>query len=309
MTSMTSSKALSIKHKRPNVGLIALAIPGLIFLVLIYFVPLFGLVIPFKSMNYSKGIFGSDWIQPIYKNFEFFFKSQDAWIVTRNTIGMNAIFIFLTLILSVLFAIFLYELSSKSVKVFQTCMFVPYFISWVVAGYVLYAILCPDMGVIPKLIGKGGPNFYNDTTWWPLIMTLSYLWKGIGYNTLLYYATLIGMDSSQFEAAAIDGATKFQRTIHIELPYLAPTITMLILLQIGKIFYADFGMFYFLPRNSGSLYPVTDVIDTYVFRTLQVTGDIGMSSAMGLYQSIVGFMLVLISNLVVKKIHKEYALF
>lgn len=309
---MTSNRVRIAEKKRWNYGLTILAIPGLLFLVAYYYVPLFGLIIPFKKMDYAKGILDSEWIKPIFKNFEFFFKSQDAWIVTRNTIGLNCIFIFTTTVLAVILAICLYELSSKKVKIFQTSMFVPYFVSWVVGGYVMYALLSPDLGVFPNLmksIGKQAPNFYNDPTWWPLILTISYFWKNIGYMTLLFYTSLMGMDSAHFEAAAIDGASKVQSTWYIILPYLTPTIVLLTLLQIGKIFYADFGMFYFLPRNSGMLYPVTDVIDTYVFRTLQVTGEIGLSSAMGLYQSVVGFILVIVSNLVIKKINDEYSLF
>ncbi|HIU76551.1 MAG TPA: sugar ABC transporter permease [Candidatus Pelethocola excrementipullorum] len=298
------------KRKAMNWGLMALAVPGLFFLIAYYYVPLFGLVIPFKKMDVAKGIFGSDWCG--LDNFKFFFQSPDVWTVTRNTIGLNALFITMTLILSVVVALGLFELSKRKVKVFQTCLFVPYFISWVVGSYVIYALLSPDMGVIPNLMEKFNmtpPNFYSEPKYWPFILTTSYFWKHVGYNALIFYATLMGMDISQHEAAAIDGATKIQRIRFICLPHLMPTIVLMALLMIGKIFYADFGMFWFLPRNSGVLYPVTDVIDTYVFRMLRVMGNIGMSSAVGLYQSVVGFILVLVTNLIVKKRNEDYALF
>lgn len=267
-------------------------------------------MIPFKKMDVAKGIFGSDWCG--LDNFKFFFQSPDAWTVTRNTIGLNAVFISMTLVLSVIVALGLFELSKRKVKIFQTCLFVPYFISWVVGSYVIYALLSPDMGVIPNLLEKfslAAPNFYSEPKYWPFILTTSYFWKHVGYNALIFYATLMGMDTSQHEAAAIDGATKMQRIRYICIPHLMPTIVLMGLLMIGKIFYADFGMFWFLPRNSGVLYPVTDVIDTYVFRMLRVMGNIGMSSAVGLYQSLVGFILVLVTNLIVKRRNEDYALF
>ena len=298
------------KRKAMNWGLLALAVPGLFFLIAYYYVPLFGLVIPFKKMDVAKGIFGSDWCG--LDNFKFFFQSPDAWTVTRNTIGLNAVFISMTLVLSVIVALGLFELSKRKVKIFQTCLFVPYFISWVVGSYVIYALLSPDMGVIPNLLEKfslAAPNFYSEPKYWPFILTTSYFWKHVGYNALIFYATLMGMDTSQHEAAAIDGATKMQRIRYICIPHLMPTIVLMGLLLIGKIFYADFGMFWFLPRNSGVLYPVTDVIDTYVFRMLRVMGNIGMSSAVGLYQSLVGFILVLVTNLIVKRRNEDYALF
>lgn len=298
------------KRKAMNWGLLALAVPGLFFLIAYYYVPLFGLVIPFKKMDVAKGIFGSDWCG--LDNFKFFFQSPDAWTVTRNTIGPNAVFISMTLVLSVIVALGLFELSKRKVKIFQTCLFVPYFISWVVGSYVIYALLSPDMGVIPNLLEKfslAAPNFYSEPKYWPFILTTSYFWKHVGYNALIFYATLMGMDTSQHEAAAIDGATKMQRIRYICIPHLMPTIVLMGLLMIGKIFYADFGMFWFLPRNSGVLYPVTDVIDTYVFRMLRVMGNIGMSSAVGLYQSLVGFILVLVTNLIVKRRNEDYALF
>ena len=304
---------MRLKNKSRNAnqgGMILLTIPGLLFLLAFYYVPLFGLIIPFKNIDYAKGIFKSDWCG--LKNFQFFFKSEDAWRVTRNTVALNFMFIAVTLTLAIALALILFELGTKEVKIYQTMIFVPYFVSWVVAGYVVYAFLDPYMGAVSNMLenaGKTVPNFYNEAKHWPVILLIAYVWKNIGYMTLLFYATLMGIDTNQFEAAALDGANKFQIALKISVPYLLPTIIMMTLLQIGKIFYADFGMFYFLTKDSGLLYPTTDVIDTYVFRALRISGDIGMSSAVGLYQSLVGFLLVLGSNLVVRKIDKDSALF
>jgi putative aldouronate transport system permease protein len=293
-----------------NWGLFVLGIPGLIFLFAFYYIPLFGLIIPFKRMDYAKGILRSPWVG--FKNFEFFFKSQDAFRITRNTLVLNFMFIILILVISVALALLLFELPRRQVKIYQTCLFVPYFISWVVASYVLYAIINPALGLIPmiyKNLNLSPPDFYFTAAYWKIILPVSYLWKNLGYNILLYYAALMSIDANQFEAAAIDGANKLQITFRISIPFLVPLITLLVVLNIGRIFYADFGMFYFLTRDSGRLYPVTDVIDTYVYRALRITGDIGMASAAGLYQSAVGFVLVLCSNLVVRRINRESAIF
>ncbi|MDR2629625.1 MAG: ABC transporter permease subunit [Spirochaetaceae bacterium] len=293
-----------------NWGLLVLGLPGLIFLLAFYYAPLFGLIIPFKRLNYAKGIWGSDWVG--FKNFEFFFKSQDAVRVTRNTLGLNLSFIVFTLILAVTLALLLFSLSRKKVKIYQTAMFIPYFISWVVASYVLYALQNPVSGLLPnglKQIGIELPNIYATPKYWPFILSASYIWKNVGYMTLLFYTALMGIDATQFEAAAIDGANALQITFRISIPFLVPVITLLAILQIGKIFYSDFGMFYFLTRDSGPIYSTTDVIDTYVYRALRLTGDIGMASAAGLYQSVMGFAAVLCSNLIVRRINRESAIF
>lgn len=298
------------KNKRVNWGLWMLACPGLIFLIAFYYLPLYGLVIPFKQIDYAKGIWGSDWVG--FKNFEFFFGSQDAFRITRNTICYNLAFIFITIGIALVLALLMYNLTKNQVKVYQTALFIPYFISWVVASYILYALLSPQLGVIPNLMEKFGvpsPNFYYETKCWPIILVLAYLWKNVGYMTLMFYAALIGIDSSQFEAAKVDGANQFQVMTKIAIPFIRPVVIMMILLQIGKIFNSDFGMFYFLTRNSGPLYPVTDVIDTYVYRALRVTGNMGMAAAAGLYQSIMGFIVVMGSNLLIRRIDKDSALF
>lgn len=288
-----------------------MAIPGILVLIAFNYLPLvLGWFMPFKKISYSKGIFDSPWCG--LDNFKFYFTSQDAFRTTRNTVLLNLLFIAVTIALSVLLALFMFQLNKTSVKIYQTAIFIPYFVSWVVASYILYAFLAPDQGVIGNLLalfGKEKVNFYTRPGAWPVILLICYIWKQVGYHTLLFYASLIGIDASLLEAAAIDGASKAQRMWHVALPHIAPIVIMMTLLSIGKIFYSDFGMFYFLTKDAGALYATTDVIDTYIYRALRVTGDLGLSAAVCLYQSLVGFVLVLISNLIVKKANPDYAMF
>jgi len=296
------------KRKR---GLLLLAFPGILILFVNNYLPMFGMFIAFKSINYSQGIFKSPWVG--FQNFKFFFQSQDAFMVTRNTIALNLIFITLNLVLSILFALFLFEISKNAVRIYQTVLFIPYLLSWVVVSYALYIFLNNDYGVLNSLLKtlfKLDPIYwYGEPAYWPLILTLSFLWKSLGYSTIIFYAGLMGMDTSYFEAASIDGATKIQQTLKLAVPLLSPLIVLILLTQIGRIFYSDFGMFYFLPKDSVMLYPTTDVIDTYVYRTLRVVGEPGMAAAVGLYQSAVGFILVVLSNASIRKISEENSLF
>lgn len=303
---------LPVRKKRGlNWSLLSMAIPGILVLIAFNYLPLvLGWFMPFKKISYSKGIFDSPWCG--LDNFKFYFTSQDAFRTTRNTVLLNLLFIAVTIALSVLLALFMFQLNKTSVKIYQTAIFIPYFVSWVVASYILYAFLAPDQGVIGNLLalfGKEKVNFYTRPGAWPVILLICYIWKQVGYHTLLFYASLIGIDASLLEAAAIDGASKAQRMWHVALPHIAPIVIMMTLLSIGKIFYSDFGMFYFLTKDAGALYATTDVIDTYIYRALRVTGDLGLSAAVCLYQSLVGFVLVLISNLIVKKANPDYAMF
>jgi putative aldouronate transport system permease protein len=284
-------------------------VPLIILLVFSYF-PILGTFIAFKNVNYTKGLFGSPWCG--FDNFKFFFTSQDAFRTTRNTLLMNLSFIAATTVLSIFCALKLYNLTRKFVKTFQTVLFIPYFLSWVVISYVAYVFLNPEYGLFNaflKFCHLPVMNWYNDPTWWPLILLFWYLWKNVGYTTIIYYTGLLGIDPAYYEAASIDGASNFQKTMKITMPLLAPLVTLMVLLGIGRIFFSDFGLFYFVPKDSGMLYPVTDVIDTYVYRSLRVTGDIGMAAAAGFYQSLVGFILVLLSNRIVKMFNKENAIF
>ena len=277
---------------------------------------MFGTVIAFKDYRYSRdgflaSLIQSEWVG--FQNFEYLFSTNDAYIITRNTILYNTAFIILGLIFSVAMAIILSEIVSKRMaKLYQTGMFLPYFLSWVIVGYFTFSFLSVDKGVINQILvslGKPAITWYSDPTYWPFILVFLNLWKGIGYSSVVYLAAIVGIDKTYYEAAMIDGANKWQQIRHITIPSITPLITILTLFAIGRIFYADFGLFYQIPRNSGPLYEVTNVIDTYVYRGLKASGEISMSTAAGLYQSFVGFVLVITSNWIVRKFNKDNALF
>lgn len=291
--------------------LFLLCVPALIFLLIFNYIPMGGLIIAFQDYRVDKGFWGSEWIG--IKNFEFFFQSDTAWRITRNTVGYNAVFIILGIIFPVGFAILLNEITKKFyVKVYQTIMFIPYFLSWVVVSYMLFTFLETDLGFLNKFLlsmGVQPPDWYFEAQYWPFIIIIMNTWKSLGYTAIIYYAAILGIDREYYEAAAIDGASKLTMINKITLPFLMPLITLLTLISIGRIFSGNFDMFFNLPKDIGMLYSTTDVIDTYVYRSLRVMGDTGMAIASGFYQSIVGFLLVLISNSVIKKINKDNAVF
>jgi len=296
---------------RDNRTLLMMCMPAVILLVAFNYVPMLWMTMAFKRYRADLGLFGSEWVG--FENFKFFFQSQDAWRVTRNTIGLNAIFIVLVLIFSVSFAILLSNVTKKLwLKFYQTVFFFPYFLSWIVVAYMLFSFLNMDHGIINTWLNKLGIDsikWYTEASYWPPILTLSYIWKNAGYYSLIYFAGILGIDKAYYEAASLDGASNWQMTWKITIPLLMPVITIVTLLQVGRIFFADFGLFYFLPRQIGILFPTTDVIDTYVYRALRVTGETGLATAAGLYQSIVGLILVVTANAVVRRINKESALF
>lgn len=287
-------------------------LPGALYLLINNYLPMFGIVIAFKKVDFSKGILASDWIG--LKNFEFLFASQDAMIITRNTILYNLAFITLNLILGVLFAIFICDIVNKRMKkVYQSALLFPFLMSMIIVGYIVFAFLSMQNGIMNKSIlpalGMDPIFWYNEPKYWPFILIFANVWKSVGYGCLIYISSINGIDPSLYEAAELDGAGKIKQIINITLPSILPSIITLTLLNIGRIFYSDFGLFYQVPRNSGMLYATTNVIDTYVYRALMLQGNIGMSSAAGVYQSVVGFFLVLLSNFVVKKISPDNALF
>lgn len=307
----TPIKRKPFKDFMNNFELLLLALPAIVFIFIFKYTTMAGVLIAFKNFKYNKGFWGSDWVG--FRNFKFFFTSQDAWRVTRNTVGMNLVFIALGLITSVAIAIMLFEISRKIlVRTYQTAMIFPNFISWVVAGYMFYAFFNVQYGIFNGFLDKLGLepiHWYSKPEYWPFILAFASIWKGAGWGSVIYFASLVGIDPQYFEAAEIDGAKKLQIIRYITLPFLKPLMIILTILAIGGIFSADFGMFYNLARDIGPLYPTTDVIDTYVYRALRVNGDIGMSSAVGLYQSAVGFVLVFATNLIVRKISPENSLF
>ena len=288
-------------------------LPGAIYLFIDRYIPMSGLVIAFKKINWRDGILGSKWVG--FKNFEYLFKTKDALNITRNTILYNLAFIVLGTLLSISVAIILNEITNKRMKQFyQTVILMPYLISIVVVSYLVFALLSSETGFINntvlKAFGVDPVSWYTEPKYWSIILVVVHLWKVFGYDTILYYATLVGIDQSYYEAAVVDGANRWQQIIHVTIPNLLPTIITLTLLAIGKIFYSDFGLFYQVPMDSGPLLDATSTIDTYVYRGLITLNDIGMSSAAGVYQSIVGFVLVLLANWAVKKVGgKESGLF
>ncbi|CAM4336309.1 ABC transporter permease subunit [Paenibacillus alkaliterrae] len=299
-----------------NKAMLAMVLPATLWFIFFSYLPMAGMVVAFKEYRYSRdgflaSIIESKWVG--LQNFKFLFSTNDAYIITRNTVLYNIFFIVLGLVIAVAMAIMLAEIANKRLaKVYQTGMFLPYFLSWVIVGYFVYSFLSMDKGVVNQIFGWFGIdplNWYSNPTYWPIIIVVVFLWKSVGYNSVIYLAAIMGIDKSLYEAAMIDGANKWQQIRNITIPMLTPLITILTLLAIGKIFYADFGLFYQVPRDSGTLYSVTNVIDTYVYRGLKSTGEIGMSTAAGLYQSLIGFILVITSNGIVRKFNKDNALF
>lgn len=287
--------------------LYAMMLPGLIYLIVNNYIPMAGLVVAFKKYNYQDGIWGSDWCG--LSNFKFLFATRDAWLMIRNTLGYNFVFILTGTVFAIAVAIILNELRGKfSKKIYQTLILLPYLISMVVVSYIVYAFLSSNSGFINKTFDTN-INWYMTAKYWPFILVLVNLWKSFGYNSIIYYATVIGIDSSLYEAAVVDGASRWQRIWHVTLPGLRPTIITLTLLAIGRVFYSDFGLFYQVPQNSGLLYDMTTTIDVYVYKGLMLLNDVGRSAAAGFFQSICGFILVLTANLVVSKIDKDNALF
>jgi ABC-type polysaccharide transport system, permease component len=300
-----------IKKNRFSINMTVMALPGILFFLIFSYLPMVGIIIAFKNYNFKDGILFSPWIG--LKNFEFFFASNSASRITFNTLFLNALFIITGTVFQVGLAIILNELKNRRIaKVSNTVMFLPYFISWVIVGYFTYALLNYDYGLINKTLesfGLQGIDWYNTPAVWPAILVICNIWKSCGYGSIIYTAGIMGINSEYYEAAIVDGAKKRQQITKITIPLLKPMIIILTLLSVGRIFYADFGMFYNVTQNSGLLYSTTDVMDTYVYRAIRVTGDFGMASAAGFIQSIVGFLLVLLSNYAVKKIDDDYKLF
>lgn len=308
---MAGVKYVKIKKMKRFLPIYLMMIPGFLYLIINNYIPMFGIIVAFKNYNYSLGIFGSKWNG--LKNFKFLFKTKDAFTITRNTLVYNAVFIILGNSLGILIAILLNEIRSKMAKkTYQTIILLPFLLSIVIVSYIVYGIFSTEFGIANHMLtslGKDRISWYSTPKYWPFILTFINLWKNMGYNTVLYYATLIGIDVSYYEAAVVDGATRWQRIRYITIPSLIPTITIMVLMAISRIFYSDFGLFYQVPLNSGPLIDVTNTIDTYVYRGLRENSNIGMSAAAGLYQSVVGFIMVIAANTLVKRMGNGNELF
>lgn len=302
-----TAKKYQIKKWLP---LFLMMAPGLVYLFINNYVPMAGLIVAFKNYNVVDGIFGSPWVGFI--NFEYLLK--DAFAITRNTLLYNLVFITLNTILGIIFAIFICDVRNKKLKtVYQSAILLPFLMSIVIVSYITFAFFSADNGlmnntIIPAL-GKEPAAWYQEPKYWPVILVIVNCWKGVGYGCLIYISSITGIDPAFYEAAELDGASKWEQIKYITLPSIAPSIITLTLLNIGRIFYADFGLFYQVTQNSGQLYSTTNVIDTYVYRGLLQVGNIGMASAAGFYQSVIGFVLVLAANLIVRRFSKENALF
>ena len=294
-----------------TLALFSMMLPGFIYLLINNYIPMAGLTIAFKRFDYSKGIWGSEWCG--FDNFTYLFKTQDAVNIIRNTIGYNLVFIILGNVLAVAVAIMLNNLRGQMIKkIYQTVILIPYLISMVVVSYIVFGFLSQENGFLNKLIvSMGGDpiSWYTISKYWPFILVIVNLWKGFGYSSILYYATVIGIDSSLYEAATVDGANKWKQIWHVTLPGLKGTIITMVLLNLGRMFYTDFGLFYQVPMRSGLISSVTDTIDVFVYKGLTQLNDVGRASAAGFLQSVLGFVLVLTANYIVRKIDEDNALF
>jgi len=298
-----------VTRHRITFALTVMMLPGAVWLLLLRYLPMAGIIIAFKDYrpyapnpSLINNIIHSKWVG--LANFKFIFASTDAMRMIRNTIAYNSVWIILTMVISLAFAVMLSELTGKfSAKIYQTIMFFPYFLSWIVVSYFVYAFLAPGYGMLSHV-----RDWYNNPSGWPLILTITHLWKITGYSCILYLAAITGIDHQQYEAASIDGAGKWQQIWHVTIPCIKNMIVILFIMNVGRIFNADFGLFFNVPRDAGPLYPATMVIDTYAYRALQGMGNIGMSTAVGLLQNTVGFILILLTNTIVRKVDRDSAL-
>lgn len=288
-------------------------LPGLAYIIINNYMPLPGLAFAFQNVNFTKGMFGGAFVG--LKNFEFLFRTSDAFIITRNTVLYNLAFLTLGPVLGILVALFLNEVRSKAAsRVYQTTILLPNLMSMVIISYLVYAFLSKDTGFVNKsilpLLGVQQPVvWYAEPKYWPFILIFVHFWRTIGFGSIIYLAAILGISKDYYEAAELDGANKLQQIRHITLPFLKPTVITLTILGMGQIFRSDFGLFYQVPMNSGMLFKVTNTIDTYVFRGLMQLGNLGMSSAAGFYQSVVDFITILLANYVVRRLSRENSLF
>lgn len=300
-----------LKSIARNKVLLLMCLPAIVFFLVFSYGPLPGVWIAFTSFNYRDGIFGSEFVG--MRNFEFLIQSGQLWQLTRNTLLYNLAFIILGNILQIALAIMLNEIRSKYFKkISQAIMFLPYFISVVLVGVIAFNLLNFDTGAINALIEQTGGDpikIYSTAGLWPIIIILFQLWQSTGYGSIVYFAAIMSIDNSLFEAAAIDGASAWQRIRYIILPSLKPTFIILLLFSLGGIMHGNFGLFWNLVGNNAALFSTTDIIETSVYRMILSQNNFTSSTAVGLYQSLFGFALVMLANWIVRRINKDYALF
>ncbi|NLX77850.1 MAG: sugar ABC transporter permease [Clostridiaceae bacterium] len=285
--------------------------PAVLYTLIFSYLPMAGIVLAFKNYNYADGIFRSPWSG--FENFRFFFSSGQAFKVTRNTILYNLAFMLVNTVLQLAVAIFLSEIRGRRFKkITQSVMFLPYFISWVIVSVIAFNFLSHDYGIINSFLQSIGQNkidFYGTPKYWVGILIFFNAWKAVGYGSVIYLSAIMGIDTEMYESAEIDGANIFQRILYITIPSLTPTIIILLLLAVGQIFRGNFDMFYQLVGTNGILFDTTDVIDTFTFRALIRSNDVGMAAASGLYQSVFCFITIVTTNYLVKRVDKDYSLF
>lgn len=304
-------KKLKSGQMKQFIPLYLTMVPGLLYLLINNYIPMTGIVVAFKTFNVNDGIYRSPWCG--LKNFEYLLTSNDAFTIIRNTFCYNVAFIIVNNLVGIILAIMICDVAHRGLKkLYQSSILLPFLISIVVTSYIVFAFLSHENGMFNAILQSNGQErimWYNSPGYWPFILVFVNCWKGVGYGTLIYIATISGIDGTYYEAAALDGANKWQQIKSITLPFLIPSAITLLLMSIGRIFYSDFGLFYQIPQNSGTLFPVTNTIDTYVYRALISSGGIGRSSAAGVFQSVVGFILVVLSNWIVRKSSPENAIF
>lgn len=305
----TKKKKVKLLHYLP---IYIMILPGFLYLIINNYLPMFGIMIAFKRLDFRKGILLSDWAG--LDNFKFLFASGNAFRMIRNTLAYNILFILLGIVLGVTVAILMNEITSKgALKAYQTLILIPNLMSFVIINYLVYSYLAPDTGLVNNSIliplGQKPVSWYTNAKYWPYILTIVNIWQSIGFTTIIYYSSIIGISTDYFEAATIDGATKWQQIKYITLPLLKPTIITLLILNMGRIFTSNFGLFYQVPRNQGMLYPTTQTIDVFVFNALMNNNDYSMSSAASVFQSIVGALTLITANTIIRKIQPEDSLF
>lgn len=313
MSTKAKGKRLRTQWRKQDAELTLLALPTTIWYILFCFLPMFGIIIAFKNFKISGGflsnVVNSPWSG--FKNFEFLFKSNDAWIIIRNTLGYNIIFIILHIVIPVALALMIGMLHNRRAgKVYQTMMFLPYFLSWVVVSAVGWAFLSFDKGIVNQMLvnmGSDPINWYMEPKYWPYFLIFMNVWKGLGYGMVVYLATITGIDKTYYEAAVIDGASIWQQTRFITLPLMKLVIVMMFILAVGRIFYTDFGLFFQVPRDANSLFNVTTTIDVLVYKQLK-TATVGMASAAAFVQSVLGCITILTANWIVRRLDPDSAM-
>ena len=302
-------KARKRGERRRYLPLYLMMLPGLLYLVANNYLPMFGILIAFKKVNFATGIFQSPWCG--FDNFEYLFKTKDAWVMIRNTVCYNVVWIALGLVVAIFIAICMAEIASRrAAKVIQPIICFPSMVSAVILSFIVYAFLSVSYGYLNSTVFKTNPvNWYATASYWPLILTIVYFWQNAGQSSIIYMASIGGIDKSLYESARLDGASKLKQIFHITLPLLRPMIILMLLMSIGRIFNSDFGLFYQVPLGSGMLYSTTQTIDTYVYRALLELNNVSMSSAASVFQAVIGFVLVLLSNMLVSAVDPDNALF